>query len=205
MPIYKNGNFFGTYYIQQIINGLPQQQIQCCPYDGITELAYPAYLNNYNASGLTQPFGAINDQGLISVSGIAAPITATNGDPSGYIRSAPSGLQRGPLPWPAFAGGGMNWQEPNSAGVYNPGLRQNTTGTGFDGHTDYLEVNWYQPYWLCASGHFFLYPAASGLPTPSGYFQGNNDPLMTNIVDQPLDTKDELPNFGGTGSQIEQP
>ena len=204
MPVYSNGNFFGTYYIQQIINGLPQTQIQCCPFDGTTQLAYPAYLNNINPSGLTQPWGPIKDQGLISPSGIVSP-TGYGPDPSGYARPVPSGLQRGPLPWPAFGGGGLNWQEPNMAGVFNPGLQQGTTGTGFDGHTDYQEANWYQPYWLCKNGHFFLYPAASGMPEPSGYLVSNNDPLMTAIVDQPVVLDSEIPAWNGTGSQIEQP
>jgi hypothetical protein len=190
MPVYNNGNFFGTHYIRQIINGLPMDQIQCCPFDGNTNLAYPAYLNNSNTKGLSQPFGPIGDNGMIVPSGIAAP-NSTGYDPSGYIRPVPSGLQRGPFAWPAFGGGGMNYQEPNMAGVAAPALPQGTTGTGFDGHTDYLEANWYQPYWLCQNGHFFLYPSASGMPLPDGYLNGNNDPLMTQITD--------------AGSQIEQP
>lgn len=182
MPKYVAGQFFGTHYIRQTIHGLPMDQIKCCPFDGSVNLAYPAYLNNTLASGLTQPWGPINESGNISAGGITSP-TSVGYDPSGYIRPVTSGLTRGPYAWSAFGGGGMNWQEPNSAGVYAAGLPQNTTGTGFDGHTDYLEANWYQPYWLCDNGHFFLYPAASGLPEPSGYFVGNNDPLMTNIVD----------------------
>jgi hypothetical protein len=180
MPVYGSSNFFGTHYVRQIINGLPMDQVRCCPFDGTTQLAYPVYLNNYNPSGLPQPWGPVNDQGLISVSGITAPAWG-NVDPSGYARPVPSGLQR-TFAWPAFGGGGMNYEVPNSAGVAAAPVPQGT-GTGFDGHTDYMEANWYQNYWGCINGHIFTYPAASGLPLPSGYFYGNNDPLMTNIVD----------------------
>lgn len=185
MPVYPSGAyFFGTYYVEQIINGLPQTQIKCCPIDGDIYLAYPAYLNNTNASGLSQPWGPIGDNGLIHSSGITAPsgyYLDASGNATAYARPATSGLTRGPYEWPAFGGGGMNWQEPNMAGVYGSGLQQGTTGTGFDGHTDFMETNWYQPYWLCSSGHYFLYPSASGLPLPNGALQGNNEPFMTNV------------------------
>lgn len=125
---------------------------QCCPFDGLTNLTFPVYLNHYNASGLVQPYGSIGDNGTIVVSGIVRP--AWNPLPSGAtgnFRAAPSGLTH----------------------TVTMGYANGTDGFGLDQHTYYKDINYYQNYWTCPSGHFFIYPSGLATDLPVNYATGN--------------------------------
>ena len=132
-----------------LVHGAPVDTHLACPFDGTTNLKYPSYLNEINGSGLPQPYGPIGDDGLIHVSGIAAP--SWNPDPTGFFRPAPSGL----------------------AYSHTMAYANGTDGFGLDVHTNYREVNWYQAYWKCPNGHFFIYPSGVAADMPGGASVGN--------------------------------
>ena len=140
------------YYSTQIVNGYPMKITKACPFDGLTNLTFPVYLNHYNASGLVQPYGSVGDNNLIVPSGIVRP--AWNPQPSGNFRAAPSGLSE----------------------TFTMGYAMGTDGFGLDQRTYYSEINWYQNYWTCPNGHFFIYPSGIGYPSTTG---------MSNISDTP--------------------
>jgi hypothetical protein len=132
------------YRLRTIVNGVPTDLLKACPTCDSSNLTYPAYRNKYALKGLTQPNGAVNDQGFIEISGIARP--ETNDEPSGYFRPVPSGLQR-------------TYKHPYA----------NEGSMGVDTVTYYAEANWYEPYWCCNTCHaFFVNPVPQKSSLPSG-------------------------------------
>jgi len=150
----------GLYPIRILVHGAPVDTHLACPFDGLTNITFPAYRNKYNASGLVQPIGPIGDRGEIEISGIVRP--NWNPNPSGFHRPAPSGLERDHL---------YAWEFGNATS--GPGA------FGHDGVRNFDEVNWYQAYWTCPSGHFFIYPSGVAADMPAGFQAGmtvNNPP-----------------------------
>lgn len=133
-----------------LVHGAAVNTHLACPFDGTTDLKYPVYLNKYNPSGLVQPYGPINDNKLVSTNGIVRP--RYNDDPSGYFRPVPSGLQH----------------------TYTHAYANGTDGYGRDNYTAFKEGNWYQNYWTCPSGHFFIFPSGVAADMPGGAAVGNN-------------------------------
>lgn len=138
----------GTYPIRILVHGAPVDTHLACPFDGLTDLQFPAYRNKINASGLVQPYGPIGDDALVHMSGIVRP--NWNPDPTGYFRAAPSGLTR--VHNHAWANDGYN---------------------GVDKVTNYDDINYYQAYWTCPSGHFFIFPSGVSADLPGGAYSGN--------------------------------
>jgi hypothetical protein len=139
----------GLYKRRILVHGAPVDTTLVCPFDGLSNLSYPVYLNSVNGSGLPQPRGPIGDDSLVHVSGITRP--AWNADPTGYFRAAPSGLAR----------------------TYTRAYANGTDGFGKDTYTAFSEVNWYQNYWACPSGHHFIFPSGLSSDMPGGAAQGN--------------------------------
>lgn len=140
-----------TYKKTILVHGAPVTIDMACPYDGLTQLTFPVYLNHYALSGLPQPYGPINNNNNISVSGIVRPASFQQADPSAYVPYAPSGLAR----------------------THIDSAAQGTDGFGFNQVTNYLESNWYQNYWTCPNKHFFIYPSGVGSEYPIGSQVGN--------------------------------
>lgn len=132
-----------------LVHGAPVDTTLVCPFDGLTNLRYPAYRNSINGSGLVQPYGPIGDDKLVHVSGITRP--AWNSDPTGYFRAAPSGLSR----------------------THTHAYATGSDGFGRDTFTNFSDINYYQNYWVCPSGHYFIFPSGLASDMPGGAAQGN--------------------------------
>lgn len=138
----------GLYPIRILVHGAPVDTHLACPFDGLTNLTFPAYLNKINGSGLVQPMGPIGDNSLPVVSGIARPRTP-NAAGNAFHRTAPSGLER-------------DYESPADF----------QRAFGRDGQKRFEEANWYQAYWTCPSGHFFIYPSGVAADMPAGFQAG---------------------------------
>ncbi len=138
-----------TYKLRTYVNGVPIDLNKACPFCDEVDLMYPAYRNKDIATGLTQPEGPLNDEGLIEVSGIARPTTNVN--PSGFLRPVPSGLERTYVK--SFSDG---------------------TSIGREITTYYREGNWYETYWYCNTcKKFFVTPVPQESALPSGTNHGD--------------------------------
>jgi hypothetical protein len=73
----------GQYPVRITVNGASIDSYKACPFCDSIELDWPAFVNRINPSGLTQPWGPVDDDFVIHPNGIVRPADG---------RPAPSGL-----------------------------------------------------------------------------------------------------------------